>query len=629
MDQPNRFDFIKIFLVYFLPIVGFLGILIPFIIGFSNYAILGSYLGIPMILSPLIFKKTENYKFNPPVTLEKYSKVFLIFFILIYIIAIIIIYNFSLRTIDYYLAVTLLCLVIVGEIFYLNLDKKMSVIILMQIICVALVLVWGVNLKYYLFIGRTDPLAHMWFIQNLISDGYVTEVFEEYVAFPLWHILVAICSEFFIIYPNTFKVMFIINGFVYSMLLLTLYIIVYKIFKINGISLLAVLFLSLNPDFLFMGMTSIARSVEIFLFILLIFILIQNLKYSTNILVLIVFMAIVIYHPVSVPFIFSILLLILVSQRLLGNINEKLIISINKILLLSSITLGYWIYQSVFVFQTAITHLIMKTPEGFTNQIVQLSTPFNEVFNYLQYSPLLFFTILGFLFIAGNEKFESLPKVLSLTGLLLTAVAFPGPSLLINKLAEDLNIGRFGEYAFPFISIAASAGLFMVFFRLKKKSRYLIIILFSLMCLLAISNDFVASDNPLMKRSFYTYYLTEEETWGINHVTNMTAGYLMSDYVTDRYISFSKYKNKAHILETDTNKSIILQNSKDDVFLIRQGELKKRPLKVYISLLDRFIIDPPGDILSYVNHDATLWSSEKSQNLIYDSNNLIALTQSN
>jgi hypothetical protein len=139
------------------------------------------------------------------------------------------------------------------------------------------------------------------------------------------------------------------------------------------------------------------------------------------------------------------------------------------------------------------------------------------------------------------------------------------------------------------------------------------------MTLLSISNDFSASDNPLVKRVFYTFYLKEEETVAFNHIANITTGYVMSDYVTLRYLQSSPYMSKSNILEIDA-KNRLLKNTSDDTILIRNEEFKKRPLRFFPSLTGRFQPNP-GEKGSYDYYysDSPLWSNLEKYNKIYDS----------
>ncbi|NQE52171.1 hypothetical protein C5S29_01160 [ANME-1 cluster archaeon GoMg3.2] len=161
-----------------------------------------------------------------------------------------------------------------------------------------------------------------------------------------------------------------------------------------------------------------------------------------------------------------------------------------------------------------------------------------------------------------------------------------------------------------------------MYYKSGKHVKTLVILLFVIMCFLSISNDFIASDNPLVKRPFYTYYLTEEETVAFDHVAKITVGYLMSDYATCRYLMFSPYEFKYHILEIDKENMKFLRNNSDEVILIREQELSKRPLKLYSSKTDKFKLKPSwssGTAFDYYYHDLSLWNTLERYNKLYDS----------
>jgi hypothetical protein len=194
---------------------------------------------------------------------------------------------------------------------------------------------------------------------------------------------------------------------------------------------------------------------------------------------------------------------------------------------------------------------------------------------------------------------------------------------LLSKLASSFNLARFSEYSFILILIASALGFYGLFSASRKYGKSLLIVLFVFMSFLSISNDFIASDNPLVKRPFYTYYLTDEETMSFNQIAARTKGYMMSDYVTSNFIFNSQYISKEHILEVDTANMTLLRNSSEDTILIRSGELEKRPLYLYSSLDGRLRLEP--NLISsceYYYRDLPLWSSLDSYNKIFESNQL-------
>jgi hypothetical protein len=145
------------------------------------------------------------------------------------------------------------------------------------------------------------------------------------------------------------------------------------------------------------------------------------------------------------------------------------------------------------------------------------------------------------------------------------------------------------------------------------------------MAFLTVSNDFAASDHPLVKRPFYTFYLTEEETIALKSMSQITEGYLMSDYVSCRYLENSAFADRVHNLEADPQKQEFLKRSGKDIFFIRKGELAKRPLKLFTSPMGQFMFDPfLGDTLTYYNNNLPIWDTMERYNTVYDSGAVLA-----
>lgn len=610
---------------YLMPVCGLLGITLPLIIGQPNLTILGLYLGIPMILAPIIYTRYKNCS-SKLVQLEtcKFCPFIITYFIL-FTSSIILLYTYHIRPHIYYLNITIIVVIILLEILLFDLSSKKSTIILLQIMTVALNLTWGVTLNYYFFISRTDPLVHAWLITNLLDFGYVTDIFGIYDVFPLWHILISSLYQILGSFTQANKLMFFTNGLIYSFAIPITYLISSKLFKNRRISLLSALFLCIYPDFIIYGMASIARSVIPIIMLVLILLLFKRTNKSMISLILIIVFALIAYHPASMPFVLTILFFIWILQHIFINKSEKQLITLHMFVLIVVITLIYWIYFSVDIFQRLATNMHIEAPKGTLTQAI-VDTPINEVFNYLQYTPLLLFVILGCIWTLRHKKVDALGKIFCLIGLLLTAIAFPGPALLINKIAHNLNLGRFGEYAMLFIVIAGAAGLYMMYTKAKNPQKYLIVILFATMCFLSISNDFSASDNPLIKRPFYTYYLTDEDVTAFDKIANVTSGYVMVDYVVVRYMENSAYSIKSHILEVNTEDYLLLYDKPEDVILIREGELSKRPVKIFSSVNGEFKLKPSrGTEMEYYYADSPVWSTVNSYNKVFHTGNIFAI----
>jgi hypothetical protein len=225
---------------------------------------------------------------------------------------------------------------------------------------------------------------------------------------------------------------------------------------------------------------------------------------------------------------------------------------------------------------------------------------------------------------AEGLELKSTAKIFLLISLLLVPVTFPGPALLINKLAGNLNLSRFGEYSFIFISIAGAVGITILFGKTKSKHCVFIVVLFFIMAFLTVSNDFTASDNPLIKRQFYTFYLSEEESVSLQRAAEIADGYVMADYISCRYLENTQYADKIHVLETDRQGREFLRSSSKDILIIRTAELAKRPLRLFTSPGGEFIFDPSlGNSLDYYDNDYPMWDTLERYNTIYDSGTVI------
>lgn len=630
MEEDNtKFEITAKLILYALPMIGILGLLIPSIIGQFNLTLLGSYLAIPMILAPIIYHK---YKNNTSYSIELNDRIFILllsaYFICISL-AITIVYINEVRPILFFLIVIIMSLIILLEILLFKDSNIKTKVILFQSMILMLFILWSVNLNYFYYISRTDPIFHVAAIESLINNAYIeAEIFEIYKPFPLWHILCTMLYYMSALNLPVQKIMFFTNGIIYAFTPVITYLISRKIFSDNKVSLISALFIVLNPDVIGYGMGSIPRSVVSFLLLILILSLLYKSNLKMVFLSIMLIVPIVMYHTASTPFIFIIILLLLTGQHIYDK--NKNIFTYNFLAIFIIFNLMYWMFYAEVLFEAIISNIIREAPSGIITSSI-IYTPLNELFNYLQYVPMIFFIIIGTLGTLYSNKLSSVAKIFVLLGLLSVVVAFPGPALLINKFAGNFNVGRFGQYLFPFITFAIAIGFYTIYKMSQKYSKCLLVILFLTLAFLSVTNDFVASDNPLIERPFYTYYLTEQEINSFNSIGRFTSGLIMSDYVTTRYISLSNtpYRDKRHILVVDSTNMKVLREKDNDVFLIRQSELSKRPLKLYTNMDGYFKPSPSwegGSRIDYYYNDLSLWNDFESYNKIYDTKSIQAFT---
>lgn len=618
---PNRrFELTAQSLTFAFPVLAAAGVAIPLLAGQTNLAILGSYLAVPMFCAPLLSLKyrqrtEEAGNDGAPVFLRLVGC-----YLICFAVSLLLLDLYEVRTIAYYPAVTGMFTMLLLEILLIKLTRRKTALILLQISALMLNIIWGVTLKYHFFIGRTDLFGHVWMLNNLIEQGLIGNVFEIYQQFPLWHVLSASFYYILDLSIPPYRAMFLINGLVYLFLIPAVYLLVQKIFGDRKIALLSALLTGLDPVVAFYGMYSIPRSVVSFLEVILFILLLDRQNPKKRILSLLMTGAIILYHTASIPFILLMIFMIYALERIYGAGQEKKFHVANYLILTTVMILTYWMYSAEKLVRTLVGIFVKSPPTGIFSKAVLM--PFTELLNYLHYAPLFFLIIFGILWSLRSRKFSGFAKIILLLGLLATAGAFPGPSMLLNKLAKNFNLARLGEYTFFLISTAAAVGLAGIFGKSNRLRKSIIVTLFIVMSFLSVSNDFVASDNPLVKRAFYTYYLTEEELAAFDRVAGITGGYLMSDYVTIRYLESSRYRAKSHILEVNSDKTRFLRNSSIDLFFIRKEELHRRPLMLFSSKIKDFIRDPstPRDTMDYYYKNSPLWRDLERYDKVYESN---------
>ena len=546
-------------------------------------------------------------------------------FTVIFTISVAILYLYDVRPMAYFIWMAALALILLFEILYVDLSGKRSLVILFQVIVYSLNLIWGVTLNYYFFIGRTDTLPHVWWAENLLQLGHVTDIFTVYEPFPLWHIL---CDSVYLITGITaplFKVFFINSGLVYAILgILGMYLLVKKLANDERMALIAALFLSFNTTFVFYGMYSISRSIDMILFIVLMILLIDHDNKIKRWLAYGLSFAMIVYHTVSCLFVLVVLGLTYVIQKVFVKSKQNPIVTFRFLLIFVGMIVVYWAVNATNIIWTISDSLLQSSSGSSGLQTGSINnTPLTEVFNYSQYSIVILFILIGAMFILGQRSSDIKLKIIALLSLILIPLSYPGPLLLMNTLSSTASIGRFEEYAFMFMVVISAAGFILLYRKHNKIINAFIIVLFVAMVFLSITSDFVASDNPLVKRPFYTDYLHEAEITGLDNVANFTGGYVMTDYVAARYLGSSPYQDKMHILEADSVNEKLLTGDSSDVIVIRDGELDIRPIKIYTT--DRgFILGPSWNALDYYYKGDPVFASLGQRNLVYSSNYMSA-----
>lgn len=625
---------------YLFPIVAIVGTAAPLIIGEHSLAIVATYASIPaMIVAAAYFSQRghENVFELPREQIGSTTKFkfTVIVFVLVHSGSVLLLTATAVRPIAYYGLTAVMGGVILFQILRFALTRSKIVLILSEIAILLATSIWSVTFNYHYFFGRTDVFPFHWTVEILLETNRVTADFGEYEPFPLWHILIATESLLFDGRIPHLELFFLTSGLVFMVLVPTVYVLARRLSFSPQLALLGSLFTAFHPFVVFYGMYAIPRSVASFLFALLLLTMIMR-GLRGFLLFLTIVLAIVVYHTVSIPFIVSCLLVYaLVERSLAGKPTGGYLVSFYHFVAIGVIQLLYWWMMAPEILQRVIAAVDYSSGDaGDPDAEIPvtdpdlISQPFHELANYVAFGFILFFVLYAVVRGVNHVKMSHLGKSVLLTALVLSAVSFPGPPVLISMVIDvtSSNILRFSHYSYPFIGIATAVG-FMALYRTRfpvgghQLKLGLLIFLFLTTGFLGVSNDFVASDNPVIEREFYTYYLEESEEHGFKTVGELSESPVVADYITCRYLDHSPV-GECQIIQVNPAAGE-LYLPEDEVLLLRHHELGDRGLSVYPT--PEYVYSPRyHDATEYVPYESPVWDDLQAEHKIYNSNTVSA-----
>jgi hypothetical protein len=605
-------------MLYAFPALGILGALALVALKQYQYFILSIYLLVPIICAPFVYQLIRKRQEAGSPLGDDLFKLLVAGFLLCFAFSLTLLYAFDVRPTLYYFAVAAMATLVLAQILRSQITPGKVAVVLLQIMALVLNLSWGVTLNYFQFIGRTDVLVHTYYADSLVQLGHVTTIFYDYQPFPLWHILNAgIYMAGGADFPLN-KVMAIAGGLAFTLLPVVIYLIGVKLFKDDRTALLAALVAVFFPDIISMGSSTIARVIAEILMVFLVYLLLAGKSRVKYLLIVPIMVAIVIYHSISILFTAGILLVLYVLQMLFVNKEERFV-SIWHVALAVAMTAVYWVLNADMLIKRLINNATSSTDTITVPAALAANTPWNELFNYLQYVPAILFVLTGVFLLLLSGKFGNREKIFGLAALGFVWLSFPGPINMLGDLVQNLGIDRFAEYTFLILILVSAVGVVGLYARGGRQGRAIIIGLFAVWVLLSVSSDWVASDNPLVKRPFYTSYFSGQEISGMDRLVTHTTGILQSDYVPNRYYESSPYEPKTTLLEVDVPNMTFVRDSTDDLLLIREGEHDKRELRVAALSNNVFIHKPESELFTYVDRNKSVWDTLAGYNRIYDS----------
>ena len=619
-----RYNRLGTLVLYALPALGLGGTAILVLLRQYGFLALSIYLVIPMILAPAIYVAYRNRK---PADLsygDRGFRLLLILYLLLFALSACLLYAFDVRPFLYYVTVAGIATAVLLQILLFKPDRTKTGLILLQVAALTLNIIWGMSLKYYYFVGRTDILGHAWFVENILRYGHVTQVFEVYQPFALWHFLMSATYMISETSLPVYTIMFIACGLVYALTTFAVYYVTDKVTGNVRIALLTALFMSFYHFFVLQGTEPMPRSITGCLLIILIILFLGSKDRMNYLLAFLLTLGVIMFHTVSIAFFLAILLLVYVTGKVFGGKDAFPLLDLKYFVIAGAMTAVYWGLFGGVLLEKLTYNINVDAPTGVITQSV-VETPLYELFNYLQYMPFLLFIVLGILLALRMPGKRQALCVFVTTTLVLIPLTFPGPLLLLNKLNVNFGIDRFYENGYLFMGMAAAIGLFVIFSRAGKYMKIALVGTFAVLVILSMSNDFIATDNPLVKRPFYTHYLTESDIAGADHIRDMANTSVLADYPIVRYLMYNDYVQLPTLIWMDAKNNTIIPSDPRFPVIYRKGELSNRPLDI-LSVDEikgpGFTYYVPWTQMTYVNQSAPVWKDLENYNRIYDSNTM-------
>lgn len=566
-----------------LPIAAGIGLAVPLWLGLSNFAVLGLYFAVPMIASPFVVRwfRTDRparaTRFGSFVSVD-WRFLSVAFHVLVSAL-VLVVAGFDVRPTAFFVGIGVLYSICF--LLAVSTDEGTSRTVVLYHVAVALLLViFSVTLNYDFFVGRTDLSTHISLTNVIVETGSTPTQAAAYEPFVLWHALSGATYHVFGGWITPHATMYLLSGLAFAAGVPTMYSFARRVYPNERIGLLAAFLLITVPMYIFYGMYSIPRSITSVLFLGLLLTVVTPPSPRTRILTVLFLVGIVVYHPVSIPFVTVILGVLFVAERLLGR-RARIVdgFVLTSAFLVTSI---YWLYRAEFLITRIVDAIIVSFvgSSGESAPSSVLTSPWIELANYAQYAFLLGFVLIGVLFwLRSTRTHETTFVAVGISTVLLIPLVFPGPTLLLDSLV-GVNVSRFQHYSYMFVALTGAVGLHHLLKRGGFRTFVVLLLVISCFSVATVSNDFVATDNPMVERPFYTYYLTEQERHSLEAIDENHAGEIGADRVTCRYLN-----------EVRSSECTIADATDEDLFagydgvVVREGELERRPLQFtdYVS----------------------------------------------
>ncbi|MFC4437929.1 MULTISPECIES: hypothetical protein [Natrialbaceae] len=578
-----------------LVVAAVLGVAVPLLLEFRNLSILGLYVAVPMIAAPIVARgvRTDAGSWSPPARVDWRVWSALFHFVLGALVLVLV--ATDVRPYAFYAGASLLYLCCFLLTATTPIGRTSRAIALYHLVVTVLLVIYSVTLNYGLFVGHTDLTSHISIATSILETGRTSTLLPSYDSFQLWHVYTAFVSLVFGSWIAPYTAMYLLSGGIFAAGVGLTYGVAHRLHPDEKYALLASLVAISFPLYLFYGMYSIPRSVASIFFLALLLALLSRPTAGIRLLTVGLVAAIVVAHPVTIPFVLAILALVALTERTITR--SEPIVGSYVLAVTFLFTSLYWLYAAeVVVTRIAGTiYAVLFEPTESAVPEGVITSPWVEVANFVPYGFVLFFVLLGFLFLLergrrpacadggddgadvvrnGSRRPSGRTTAVGVVAILLVPLVFPGPVLLLDAVA-GVNVDRFGHYGFAFVALAGGYGLYELLRRGGLAAFLVLLLILSLFTFTAVSNELTASDNPIVERPFYTFYLSDHERQSFAAVDDGYRGEIGTDRIACRYMG-AFHGSLCSVVDAAEGDAMFDDH---DAVLVREDELEDRPLQ--------------------------------------------------
>jgi hypothetical protein len=435
------------------------------------------------IFSYIIIKPNNKNKIDPIINYKKIYITIIIFFALLSFSSLLAYFSITYRSLLYFIFLSFAFFIIAFQILFLNLDKKLAKIILVEIILIVIInkiSIYFINYE----LAWWDTFFHYTVIYNIFNTNQLPPAETNWGAFGLFHAFNTIVLK---ILFNEVNINYIYVDLLIIFIIITFaYYVTYRISK----SFKAGLFASILASILLPDPHFTPHSFSFMLFLITIYLLynvIFNQKLSRKMFLLLILLSFssFLYHPSSGLFLSIIFITMNIILFSLRNLN-KLFPYIYLI-----VTISYLIYVTGIFFEEFIRRLTLPTPNPGYYEYLAGGKSFHEyisyyIFSHIYYPVIIYFASLAIPYLILNKNLKNyyLPIILT--------IAFMYPFILL--VAYRTSEQTIGTWLIVFMAaLIGGASISTLSYISKKKVLCALLILITLAFFVFILNT---DDNP-------------------------------------------------------------------------------------------------------------------------------------